>query len=276
MYYTSRPMTPHITLIQSPSGENLYLVAGEIRAILIDAGLGVGQLRAFAEGLTQKPLTVLLSHGHIDHAPGSAEFEDVYLNSADRPLYRSQCGIPGRMDYLRGNLGDRFEALTTGGLLEADPGKVFSELWDGMVFDLGGVCLRTVSFPGHTPGSTAFLVEEDRVLITGDACNSFTFLFLPEAAPVEAYRASVQRVRDALAGRYDRIFVSHYEPEMPADLLDQMLELCDQVLAGQTDGIPFSFKGYEAAIAKQMDKNFRRPDGKAANLVYNPAKIRSV
>ena len=116
----------------------------------------MGRLRAFVESLTNKPLTVLLSHGHIDHAPGAVEFEDVYLNSADWPLYRSQCGLAGRQDYLKGNLKDRYEALTAGTLLEGDPDKTFAELTGGMVFDLGGVHLRAVAFPGHTPGSMAF------------------------------------------------------------------------------------------------------------------------
>ena len=144
---------------------------------------------------------------------------------------------------------------------------------DGMIFDLGEVHVQAVAFPGHTAGSTAFLVEEDRLLITGDCCNNFTFLFGPEAAPVEAYRETVVQVRDRLTGRYDRIFVSHHGPELPVTLLDEMIELCDQVLAGDTDDVPFSFMGMKATIAKKMDTTFRRSDGKAANLVYSKSKI---
>lgn len=69
MYYRSQPVSVHVLWIESPSKENLYLVIGRQRAILIDAGLGVGHLRAFVENLTSLPLTVLLTHGHIDHAP---------------------------------------------------------------------------------------------------------------------------------------------------------------------------------------------------------------
>mgnify|MGYP002237605967 CR=1 FL=1 len=115
-----------------------------------------------------------------------------------------------RQGYLKGNLRDRYEELTAGSFVEADPNKDFAELTDGMIFDLGEVHVQAVAFPGHTAGSTAFLVEEDRLLITGDCCNNFTFLFGPEAAPVEAYRETVVQVRDRLTGRYDRIFVSHH------------------------------------------------------------------
>lgn len=273
MYYRSQPVSVHVLWIESPSKENLYLVIGRQRAILIDAGLGVGHLRAFVENLTSLPLTVLLTHGHIDHAPGATEFGKVYLNSADQALYRSQCSLADRQGYLKGNLRDRYEELTAGSFVEADPNKDFAELTDGMIFDLGEVHVQAVAFPGHTAGSTAFLVEEDRLLITGDCCNNFTFLFGPEAAPVEAYRETVVQVRGRLTGRYDRIFVSHHGPELPVTLLDEMIELCDQVLAGDTDDVPFSFMGMEATIAKKMDTTFRRSDGKAANLVYSKSKI---
>ena len=58
MYYRSQPVSVHVLWIESPSKENLYLVIGRQRAILIDAGLGVGHLRAFVENLTSLPLTV--------------------------------------------------------------------------------------------------------------------------------------------------------------------------------------------------------------------------
>ena len=114
MYYRSQPVSVHVLWIESPSKENLYLVIGRQRAILIDAGLGVGHLRAFVENLTSLPLTVLLTHGHIDHAPGATEFGKVYLNSADQALYRSQCSLADRQGYLKGNLRDRYEELTAG------------------------------------------------------------------------------------------------------------------------------------------------------------------
>lgn len=92
MYYCAKSITQHLTQIQSPSGENLYLIVGQTQAVLIDAGLGVGHLRTFVKSLTDKPLTVLLSHGHIDHASGASEFENVYLNSVQAPrLQRLSC-----------------------------------------------------------------------------------------------------------------------------------------------------------------------------------------
>ena len=273
MYYTSRPMTDHITLIQSPSGEDLYLVAGSRQSALIDANMGVGQLRAFVESLTGNPLVVLLTHGHVDHAPGAAEFEEVYMNSADGELYRSHCALEARQGYLKQNLGDRYEELTAEGFVPEDPDKQFRELSDGQRFDLGGVHIQAVAFPGHTPGSMAFLVEEDRVLITGDACNNFTFLFTPGSSSVEAYCRAVIQVREKMAGKYDHIFVSHREPELPNTLLDEMIQVCREVLAGNSQEVPFAFMGIQAMVAKKTDEHLRQTDGKTANLVYRADHI---
>jgi len=42
--------------------------------------VGVGHLKDLVSGLTDKPLTVLLTHGHVDHANGAPEFDTVLLN----------------------------------------------------------------------------------------------------------------------------------------------------------------------------------------------------
>ena len=85
-YYATEKINDNLTLIRSLSGELLYLVEGTERAALIDTCVGVGHLRVFVDSLTDKPLTVLLTHGHMDHAPGAPEFDTVYMNERDIPL----------------------------------------------------------------------------------------------------------------------------------------------------------------------------------------------
>ena len=66
-YYTTEKINDNLTMIRSLSGELLYLAEGAERAVLIDTCVGVGHLKAFVDNLTDKPLIVLLTHGHMDH-----------------------------------------------------------------------------------------------------------------------------------------------------------------------------------------------------------------
>ena len=75
--------------ISDNGSDNMYLVEGRDKALLIDTGLGVARLSAFVRSLTTKPLTVVNTHGHPDHAGGNFEFKSVYAHPA------RLCGDPG-------------------------------------------------------------------------------------------------------------------------------------------------------------------------------------
>ena len=81
-YYSAEKLNTHMTAIRSLTGEIMYLIEGEEKAVLVDTCLGVGHLRKFVETLTEKPITVILTHGHVDHALGAPEFDEVYMNPA--------------------------------------------------------------------------------------------------------------------------------------------------------------------------------------------------
>ena len=60
-----------------------YLVEGAERALLIDTGFGVGDLKALCERLTDKPLLVVDTHSHGDHVLGNPQFDRVYIHALD-------------------------------------------------------------------------------------------------------------------------------------------------------------------------------------------------
>ena len=272
-YYSAERINDQLTLIRSLSGELLYLAEGTERAVLIDTCVGVGHLKAFVDGLTRKPLTVLLTHGHVDHAPGAPEFDAVYMNERDIPLYRTRCPLKERKGYLKANLGPRFEELTEEDFVPETPDYPFLPLNDGDSFDLGGLHIDAYELPGHTPGSMVFLLRELRTLITGDSCNNATYLFLNESSPLTEYRDNLKRVQARLAGQYDRICMSHVVMEAGTDMIDNVLEAIDEALRGEAYDIPYDFRGYHAFIAKKCNRRFEREDGKSGNIVYNKEKL---
>ena len=66
------------------AAESIYLVEGDKRAVLIDAGTRIKDLDKLVAQLTSKPVTLIITHVHPDHT-GSAinYFPSLYINAAD-------------------------------------------------------------------------------------------------------------------------------------------------------------------------------------------------
>jgi glyoxylase-like metal-dependent hydrolase (beta-lactamase superfamily II) len=252
--------------------EFLYLIEGETEAALIDTCLGIGNLRSFVESLTSKPVTVILTHGHVDHAMGAPEFGRVYMNSKDKQVFMEHRELEVRKEYIAMTLGDRAPELEDKDFIQAsDPD--FKELQEGDRFDLGGVQLEIYAAGGHTPGTMAILIVEERTLILGDACNHSTFLFDQNSYSVEKYRASMRHLDEQTKGKYDQVYLCHHEAVAPSEILHQIIILCDEIMKRETDDVPFEFMGQRSYFAKAVDKHLQRLDGGIGNIIYNPDKI---
>lgn len=272
-FFTFKKVNDHITTIWSACGEIMYLIEGSERALLMDTNLGVKGLRSLVDCLTGKDYDVVITHGHIDHALGAPEFPDkkVYLNPKDIPVYRSMCPLEGRDGYIRANLGSMFPAydIRMEDYVTPDPDFPFLPLEDGKVFDLGGLHVEVYAYPGHTQGSMVLYIPELRTLITGDACNNSTFVFDENSTSLDEYRKNSLQMRDRFAGKTDHIYICHHEMEVGTDLLSNIVEVCEEALAGKADDVPFHFMGHTAYIAKKADDHFHRLDGKSGNIIYN-------
>ena len=272
-FYISEKINDHLTCIRSKSGELMYLLEGETECALIDSCFGIGHLRDYVKTLTDKPVTLFLTHGHIDHAMGAPEFHVVYLNEKDLPLYQKQCSLEERTGYAHATLGPAADTLKKEDFTPVMPEKSFQSLEDGMTFDFKPFTLEAFACPGHTKGTMIFLIREMKILITGDACNNATFLFDQDCLTVEEYKEVLQKNQNRLAGKYDRVLISHHVMDADADLLQQVIAVCDEVLAGKGDDLPFEFMGMHAFIAKRCNERFEREDGKFGNMIYDKQKL---
>lgn len=272
-YYKAEKIHSNVTAIRSLTGEIMYLIEGNEYACLIDTCLGIGNLKQFVENLTTKPMKVLLTHGHIDHAMGAPEFYDVSMNSADEPVYLSMNGIAGRMDYIRGNLRDLSLDISEKDLLAPQPLN-YHPLKDGDTLDLGGIHVESHSLPGHTKGTMIFLIKETGDLILGDGCNTVTFLFDENSLSVEAYQNNLCKAASRLKGRYQKVFACHHVMNLDIHIMENVINVCQDILDEKTDDVPFEFMGHKAFIAKKVNENFQRIDGLQGNIIYSKDKVR--
>src|SRR5262245_39624199 len=69
-WFTAKQIANKTWLIDDHGIDNIYLLEGKDSALLIDAGFGLANLKSFVGQLTSKPLIIVNTHGHPDHAGG--------------------------------------------------------------------------------------------------------------------------------------------------------------------------------------------------------------
>lgn len=271
-FFKSEKITESIIRIFGPTGEIMYLIEGSNRAALIDTGTGVGNLSEYVKELTDKPIIVILTHGHVDHASGAPNFKEVYMNHADDEVYKEHISFEVRKGYVKAQYRD-FDKIKESDYVQPKSSSVYKELREGDTFDLGGINLEIYNAAGHTPGQMAALFKEERILMTGDAANQATFLFDQFSHGITSYEKSMKDLLSKTNGKFDKILLSHGTGDAPKELLENIIQLCEDIKAGNADDVPFDFMGQRAYIAKKANEQFERVDGGVGNIIYSKEKI---
>ena len=69
----------------------MYLTVGPERAMLIDTAYGLGDLKGLVDEITGgKPILVVNTHDHYDHAYGNCRFDKVYCHEYLVPYLETQ------------------------------------------------------------------------------------------------------------------------------------------------------------------------------------------
>lgn len=122
---------------------NVWIVGNDEECIIIDAPHDAGAIIDQVCG--RKVLAILLTHAHNDHIGAVREVAaavkaPIYLHAADLVLWEQVYA-------------------------DTEPDKYIG---DGDVFEVAGATLRAIHTPGHSPGSTCFLLEDEGTVFTGD------------------------------------------------------------------------------------------------------------
>jgi glyoxylase-like metal-dependent hydrolase (beta-lactamase superfamily II) len=239
-------VAPHVTALYEPHQWQetvMYLVEGNRKALLIDTGMGIGDLRALVSELTRLPVIVVNTHTHTDHTGSNWQFGTVW--NIDTGYTRKNAG--GSNDVreelepqkLCGSLPDGF-----------DPGTYSSRPWhpsrwlrEGDLIDLGGRTLRVLLTPGHAPDAICLFDESAGLLFTGDTYYPGpVYVFGAGSDPI-AYQRSVDRLA-AFASKVRYVLGGHNVPLAPPAILPELAREFTQVLTGK---IPASGEAAEGA-----------------------------
>lgn len=188
-----------------------YLLIGQSRALLIDAGNTKRDIRPVLAGLTTLPVTVIPTHLHFDHTNGLINAERIAL--VDLPETR------GRAD------GDHYR-LSHSQYMRDDPFafKVSEWVKPDAEIDLGGRSVKLFSTPGHTSASISIYDPAAKLLFTGDLIYTTTLFAFDPSSSLSAYIAT-----------FDRLLA-----EMPEDVTIYGAHCCRNDVVGQAPWLNLS------------------------------------
>ena len=202
--------------------ESVYVLEGEDKALVIDAGAVMPHLDKVVATLTDKPVMVALTHGHGDHVGGIVCFPEVWIHPADIPMIaRNGEGYQGEIH----------------------------ELNDGDVIDLGGREIEVLHTPGHTSGSITFFDKERHYGFSGDAFGSTNLLlFVPSFSTLIE---TCTRTADYMQKNgIEKLFPGHYggpNVETLQRVLDEK-KMSQELLAGKRQGVAENANGLNRYI----------------------------
>ncbi len=168
-------------VIETYDKTTMYLVEGTKKALLIDTGTKIAKLDSIINLITKKPLMVVITHAHHDHAGNIHFFKEIWMHPADTLLLR-----------------EKYNGV-----------KHFVK--DGDIFDLGGTQIEVSHMPAHTPGSIVLLDRKAGICYSGDAFGSNdVWLQLKPLAPMQTYVNSCLKMEKIMDSGVTKIYCGHY------------------------------------------------------------------
>lgn len=233
----------HSWVIETTDMGAMYLLEGADKALLIDTGTKCDSLDIIVKKITNKPLYVVLTHTHWDHAGNIRFFPEVYLHPADTVLLAK--GYTGILHFVK----------------------------DGDIFDLGGRKVEVKHTPAHTPGSIVLLDKKTRSCFTGDAFGSGqVWLQLKPFSPMSLYIKSCNKMLGLMDKGIDSLYNGHYPYQKEAMDKNYVIAMRNLALTIE-NGTVKNTEPFPRKVSIGCDNPMIATEGKVA-IVYDPEHIK--
>ena len=244
----------HVYQLYESCGVFCSLVIGEKYALLIDTGYGFGDIKSRVRKITNLPLKVINTHGHVDHIQGNKFFDEVMLHEADKKLIKFHSSLFVKLTMYLGMKKS----------LSAEEKQHVSQFFkpnrqklvyihDGYKIDIGGNELEVIHTPGHTQGSVCILDKKDRILFSGDTISSHVWLFLKESTDVKTYAAGISKVI-ARKSEFDGIVSGHSAAVFKTTLLEKVLHCAQNIDVSKSVPFPSQLNKHALIYCEDFEK----------------------
>ena len=146
-------------LTVGPFQENCYIIGDEASGVgaVVDPGDEAARIAMAVEQTGLEIGSIIVTHAHIDHVGGVAALVDEYacpvLMHAEAEPMLEQLPTQALM------MGLRFGKIPT----------VDRHIGEGETLEVGDLRLRPLYTPGHAPGHLSFYIEDEGLVLSGDA-----------------------------------------------------------------------------------------------------------
>ena len=197
-----------------------YLLCGTHRALLIDTGLGVENIKKVTDSLTSLPITVATTHVHWDHIGGHKDFEEILVHEAEYDWLTTHFPVPlqtvkNSLLYKPCKFPKDFD-INNYQIFKGIPQGI---LHDGDCIDLGNRQITVIHTPGHSPGHCCYYEPEKENLYSGDLIYSGCLdAFYPTTDPQQFWE-SITKIQKL---NIKRIFPGHHNLNIPSDIVSRI------------------------------------------------------
>ena len=259
-WFAVQQLREGLFLVAEPMHVNNYLVVGSQRAVLFDTGMGISDIRAVVEHLTDLPVLVVNSHYHFDHVGGNDQFTDIAIHEAGVERLRQgppAHWLPSYLDVVEETLAEYnvfrsideawFQVLAPEMQMRALPAAFDRATWqtlpsvptqllhDGDELDLGDRVLRVLHTPGHTQDSICLLDDDARILLTGDTIVTGPMYAQYDDSSIESFTVSVRRLM-TYADRVDVLLSAHgARYQSYPELIGRIADAFDEIGQGSAE-----------------------------------------
>ncbi|XP_038661226.1 metallo-beta-lactamase domain-containing protein 2 [Scyliorhinus canicula] len=195
---------------------NIWLVQGSLRDLVIDAGLGLRDLRRYLEStglIGTKAVMAVATHIHFEHSGGLHHFDRVAVHRAEaRALIR----------------GNNFETATW--LYDSEITRTPQRGWKakhyrvkavqpsrildhGDIIHLGNRQLTVLHMPGHSRGSICLHDQENCILFSGDVVYNGSMVDWLPSSNISDYIQTCKRLMTLVDNDLvNQVLPGHFDP----------------------------------------------------------------
>lgn len=227
-YYTIKEVIEGVYHINDPNKICCTLIVGNKKALLFDTGYGIGDLKQVVEVITDLPIMVVNSHGHLDHMGGNYQFDDIYIHEADIELVKQILLSNKRkwtVDNYKKNIGIP-ECFSEEEYITKDYNLNFTPIKEGELFDLGGYEFEVIYCKGHTAGCISLIERKNKLLLSGDTILQHVWMFLKESEKMSDYIDSLNKLNQL---DVDIILTSHSNEPYSKAILHKLIHCVNSI-----------------------------------------------